>query len=129
MKALGQTTRKGSDGSLGNDSESEEESDEEEKEYFDDSTEERFYKESSMSESSHSGDDFFIGKVRRTRKKESSFHSSSKDQKPLPKVSPKENAREAHWDVRNDQSKPIAEARKLESVFFQSLSGSKGLRR
>uniref|UniRef100_A0A8C6W6F7 Serum response factor-binding protein 1 n=1 Tax=Nannospalax galili TaxID=1026970 RepID=A0A8C6W6F7_NANGA len=128
-KALGQTTSKESGGSLGDNSESEEESNEEEKEYFDDSTEERFYKQSSMSEESDSGDDFFIGKVRRTRKKESSFHSSATEQKPIPKVTPKENGLETLWDGRTDQSKPISEARKLESVFFQSLSASKGPRR
>ncbi|XP_031221528.1 serum response factor-binding protein 1 isoform X2 [Mastomys coucha] len=107
---------------------SEEEESEEEKEYFDDSTEERFYKQSSASEDSDSGDDFFIGKVRRTRKKEC-VHSSAKGQKPLPKVSSKTTTLETHWDVRNDKHKLIPEARKLESVFFHSLSGPKSSRR
>jgi hypothetical protein len=129
IKTLSQTTKKkGSDSSLGN-SESEEEFSEEEKEYFDDSTEERFYKQSSMSEDSDSGDDFFIGKVKQTRKKESSSHSSAKEQKPFQNMLPTEDAYEDHWDVRNEKSKPLAEARKLESVFFHSLSGSKSCRR
>lgn len=108
---------------------SKEEVSEEEKEYFDDSTEERFYKQSSASEDSDSGDDFFIGKVRRTRKKECAVPSSAKEQKPLPKVSSKTNTLETHWDIRNDKHKLIPEARKLESVFFHSLSGPKSSRR
>ncbi|XP_028633020.1 serum response factor-binding protein 1 isoform X2 [Grammomys surdaster] len=111
------------------DSGSEEVVSEEEKEYFDDSTEERFYKQSSASEDSDSGDDFFIGKVRRTRKKECGIHSSAKEQKPLPKVSSNTNTLETHWDVRNDKHTLIPEARKLESVFFHSLSGPKSSRR
>ncbi|XP_055478822.1 serum response factor-binding protein 1 [Psammomys obesus] len=124
QKASAETTEKESD-----DSGSEEESSEEEKEYFDDSTEERFYKQSSASEDSDSGDDFFIGKVRRTRKKECSFRSSAKEQRPLPKVLPKTSTLETHWDVRNDKHKLIPEPRKLESMFFHSLSGPKHSRR
>ncbi|XP_053423091.1 serum response factor-binding protein 1 isoform X2 [Nycticebus coucang] len=128
MKTQSQTKgKKGSDSSLGGSSD--EEFHEEEKEYFDDSTEERFYRQSSMSEDSDSGDDFFIGKVRRTRKKESSHHSSDKEQKSLQKGLPKEGTSETHWDIRNDKNKPSTEPRRLESVFFYSLSGSKGSRR
>ncbi|XP_047411943.1 LOW QUALITY PROTEIN: serum response factor-binding protein 1 [Sciurus carolinensis] len=129
MKTLSQTKKmKGSDSSVGGNSDSEEELYEEEKEYFDDSTEERFYKQSSVSEDSDSGDDFFIGKARRTRRKESSFHSSAKEQKPLQVLS-KEDTHETHLNVRNDKNKQSTEARKLESVFFYSLSGSKSSRR
>nr|XP_008253169.1 serum response factor-binding protein 1 [Oryctolagus cuniculus] len=105
-----------------------EESQEEEKEYFDDSTEERFYRQSSLSEDSDSGDDFFIGKVRRTRKKEGSSHAPVKELRPAQKVLPREDTHEAHGDRRNDKNTPSAEARKLESVFFHSLSGSKSSR-
>ncbi|NP_001253597.1 serum response factor-binding protein 1 [Macaca mulatta] len=130
LKTLSQTKKnKGSDSSLSSNSDGGEEVCEEEKEYFDDSTEERFYKQSSMSEDSDSGDDFFIGKVRQTRKKESSCHSSVKEQKPLEKVFLKEDTGETHGDTRNDKTKPSTETRKLESVFFHSLSGSKGSRR
>ncbi|KAL2778705.1 serum response factor-binding protein 1 [Daubentonia madagascariensis] len=130
MKTPNQTKeKKGSVCLLGGNSDDEEELCEEEKEYFDDSTEERFYKQSSMSEDSDSGDDFFIGKVRRTRKKESNCHSSDKEQKPLQKLLPKEDVCETHWDMRNDKNKASAEARRLESVFFHSLSGSKHSRR
>ncbi|XP_037021443.2 serum response factor-binding protein 1 isoform X2 [Artibeus jamaicensis] len=102
---------------------------EEEKEYFDDSTEERFYNQSSTSEDSDSGDDFFIGKVRRTRKKESSCHSSIVEQKSTQKVSPEENILEIHQGVRSGKNKPSTEGRKFESVFFHSLSGSESSRR
>ncbi|XP_017387350.1 serum response factor-binding protein 1 isoform X2 [Cebus imitator] len=130
LKTLSQTKKnKGSDSSLCGNSDGGEESCEEEKEYFDDSTEERFYKQSSMSEDSDSGDDFFIGKVRRTRKKESSCHSSVKEQKPLEKALLKEYTGETQGDTRNDTTKPDTETRKLESVFFHSLSGSKSSRR
>ncbi|XP_057645258.1 serum response factor-binding protein 1 [Chionomys nivalis] len=128
-QASPKTAKTESEGILGENSGSEEEVSESEKEYFDDSTEERFYKQSSASEDSDSGDDFFIGKVRRTRKKENSVRSSAKEQKPLPKVSPKANTLETHWDTRNDKHKLIPEARKLESVFFHSLSGPKSSRR
>ena len=101
----------------------------EEEEYFDDSTEERFYKQSSMSEDSDSGDDFFIGKVRRTRKKETNCHSSVVEQKSPRKVSPEENILETHQGIRNDKNKPSTEGGKFESVFFHSLSGSKSSRR
>ncbi|XP_027623656.1 serum response factor-binding protein 1 isoform X1 [Tupaia chinensis] len=127
MKTSSQTKKKESGSSFDDNSDSEEEA-HEEKEYFDDSTEERFYKQSSMSEDSDSGDDFFIGKVRRTRKKESSDHSAAKEQKALQKVLPKEETHGALWDTRNDKSKST-EARKLESVFFHSLAGSKSSRR
>uniref|UniRef100_A0A5F4VW00 Serum response factor binding protein 1 n=1 Tax=Callithrix jacchus TaxID=9483 RepID=A0A5F4VW00_CALJA len=130
LKTLSQTKKtKRSDSSLCGNSDGGEESCEEEREYFDDSTEERFYKQSSMSEDSDSGDDFFIGKVRRTRKKESSRHYSVKEQKPLEKVLLKEDRGETHGDTRNDTAKPNTETRKLESVFFHSLSGSKSSRR
>uniref|UniRef100_A0A2K6KRL6 Serum response factor-binding protein 1 n=1 Tax=Rhinopithecus bieti TaxID=61621 RepID=A0A2K6KRL6_RHIBE len=130
LKTLSQTKKnKESDSSLSSNSDGREEICEEEKEYFDDSTEERFYKQSSMSEDSDSGDDFFIGKVRQTRKKESSCHSSVKEQKPLEKVFLKEDTGETHGDTRNDKTKPSTETRKLESVFFHSLSGSKSSRR
>ncbi|XP_014652024.1 PREDICTED: serum response factor-binding protein 1 [Ceratotherium simum simum] len=129
MKTLSQTKKKKEfDSSLSSNSDGEE-IHEEEKEYFDDSTEERFYKQSSMSEDSDSGDDFFIGKVRRTRKKESSCHSSVKEQKVTPKLFPVEDILETHQDIKNDKNKPSTEARKLESVFFHSLSGSKSSRR
>lgn len=130
-KASTRTTEKDSVCEPADNSSNEEEESEEEKEYFDDSTEERFYKQSSASEDSDSdsGDDFFIGKVRRTRKKECGVHSSAKELKPLPKVPSKANTLETHWDVRNDKHRPIPEARKLESVFFHSLSGPKSSRR
>nr|XP_012303867.1 serum response factor-binding protein 1 isoform X1 [Aotus nancymaae] len=129
LKTLSQTKKnKGSDSSLCGNSDGREESCEEEKEYFDDSTEERFYKQSSTSEDSDSGDDFFIGKVRRTRKKESSCHSSVKEQKPLEKVL-LEDTGETHGDRGNDTTKPNTGTRKLESAFFHSLSESKSSRR
>ncbi|XP_052598138.1 serum response factor-binding protein 1 isoform X2 [Peromyscus californicus insignis] len=129
QKASTKSTKRESESTPGGSSGSEEELSEEEKEYFDDSTEERFYKQSSVSEDSDSGDDFFIGKVKRTRKRDCSLRSSAKDQKPLPKMSPKTNTLETNWGVRNDQHKRIPEARKLESVFFHSLSGPKSSRR
>ncbi|KAK1345034.1 hypothetical protein QTO34_013738 [Cnephaeus nilssonii] len=129
MKTLSQKQeKKAFDSSLGDNSDGEE-SHEEEKEYFDDSTEERFYKQSSMSEDSDSGDDFFIGKVRRTRKKESSCPSSVLEQKSPKKVFPEEDILETRESIRNDKNKPSTEARKFESVFFHSLSGSKSSRR
>ncbi|XP_001503390.2 serum response factor-binding protein 1 [Equus caballus] len=129
MNTLSQTEKKKEfDSSLGSDSDGED-LHEEEKEDFDDSTEERFYKQSSMSEDSDSGDDFFIGKVRRTRKKESGCHSSVKEQKKPQKLLPEEDILETHQDIRNDKNKPSTEARKFESVFFHSLSGSKSSRR
>ncbi|XP_045427830.1 serum response factor-binding protein 1 isoform X2 [Pipistrellus kuhlii] len=128
MKALSQKQeKKAFDSSLGDNSDGEE-SHEEEKEYFDDSTEERFYKQSSMSEDSDSGDDFFIGKVRRTRKKESSCPSVLEQKSPK-KVFPEEDILETRESIRNDKNKPSTEARKFESVFFHSLSGSKSSRR
>ncbi|XP_010625565.1 serum response factor-binding protein 1 [Fukomys damarensis] len=131
MKTLNK--KKGSDNLLGDDSDSEEQLYEEEKEYFDDSTEERFYKQSSISEDSDSGDDFFIGKARQTRKKENCSHTSAKEQKPLSQVLPKEDICDIHWDCgfrrRNDKNKPSTEARKLESLFFHSLCGSKSSKR
>ncbi|XP_024427154.3 serum response factor-binding protein 1 isoform X1 [Desmodus rotundus] len=129
MKPLCQNKKKeASKSSLGENSDGEE-LHEEEKEYFDDSTEERFYKQSSMSEDSDSGDDFFIGKVRRTRKKETNCHSSVVEQKSPRKVSPEENILETHQGIRNDKNKPSTEGGKFESVFFHSLSGSKSSRR
>ncbi|XP_027461807.1 serum response factor-binding protein 1 [Zalophus californianus] len=128
MKTLSKTKKeKESSSSLDGNSDGEEL--QEEKEYFDDSTEERFYKQSSMSEDSDSGDDFFIGKVRRTRKKESTCHSSIKEQMPPKKVLPQEDLLETHQSIRNDINKPSTESRKFESVFFHSLSGSKSSRR
>ncbi|XP_075397548.1 serum response factor-binding protein 1 isoform X2 [Tenrec ecaudatus] len=106
----------------------EDDSDAEEKEYFDDSTEERFYKQSSVSEDSDSEDDFFIGKVRRTRKKESHCHPSDEESAKPKKKLPEETLR-THWDMKDDQTKPSTESRKFESVFFNSLSGSKSFRR
>ncbi|XP_023571091.1 serum response factor-binding protein 1 [Octodon degus] len=132
MKVLSQINKKkGLDSLLGDDSDSEQELYEEEKEYFDDSTEERFYQQSSMSEESDSGDDFFIGKVKRTRKKESSCHISAEEQKPLQQVLSREDIRETHWsgDARNDKNKPSTKDMKFESLFFNSLSGSKSSRR
>ncbi|XP_043442058.1 serum response factor-binding protein 1 [Prionailurus bengalensis] len=129
MKTISKTKKsKGSNSSLGDNSDGEE-LQEEEKEYFDDSTEERFYKQSSMSEDSDSGDDFFIGKVRRTRKKESNCHSSVKEQNPPKKVLPEEDLLETHQNIRKDKNPPSTESRKFESVFFHSLSGSKISRR
>nr|XP_025716666.1 serum response factor-binding protein 1 isoform X2 [Callorhinus ursinus] len=128
MKTLSKTKKeKESSSSLDGNSDGEES--QEEKEYFDDSTEERFYKQSSMSEDSDSGDDFFIGKVRRTRKKESTCHSLIKEQMPPKKVLPQEDLLETHQSIRNDINKPSTESRKFESVFFHSLSGSKSSRR
>lgn len=125
IKALNQTKKeKEPDSSLGGNSDGEE-LHEEEKEYFDDSTEERFYKQSSMSEDSDSDDDFFIGKVRRTRKKDSSYRSSVLEQKSTKKVFPKEEILETHQGIRTDKNKPSTEVKKFESVFFHSLSGSK----
>ncbi|KAG3271353.1 hypothetical protein H1C71_024172, partial [Ictidomys tridecemlineatus] len=82
-----------------------------------------------QSEDSDSGEDFLIGKARWTPRKESSFHSSAKEQKPLQQALPKEDTHEAHWNIRSDQKIPSTEARKLESVFLHSLSGSKISRR
>ncbi|XP_010844586.1 PREDICTED: serum response factor-binding protein 1 [Bison bison bison] len=129
MKALSKTKKmKESSSSLDVDSDGEELY-EEEKEYFDDSTEERFYKQSSMSEDSDSGDDFFIGKVKRARKKESSCRFSDKEQNPPKKLLLEEGILETHQNLQNDKNKPRTEARRFESVFFQSLSGSKSLER
>ncbi|XP_049729548.1 serum response factor-binding protein 1 isoform X1 [Elephas maximus indicus] len=129
METLSQTKKKaGSSSSVGDNSDGEE-LHEEDKEYFDDSTEERFYKQSSVSEDSDSDDDFFIGKVRRTRKKESSCHSSVEEQKKPKKLLPEEEILKTHWDMKEDKNKPNTESRKLESVFFHSLSGSKSFRR
>ncbi|XP_012788523.2 serum response factor-binding protein 1 [Sorex araneus] len=129
MKTLSQASKKNeSDSSL--DGNSDEELDEEEKEYFDDSTEERFYKQSSMSEDSDSsGDDFFIGKVRRTRKKESNSQSSVKEPKKHPKLLPEGNILDTHQDCRDDLNRSNTEVKKFESVFFNSLSGTKNSRR
>nr|XP_036861156.1 serum response factor-binding protein 1 [Manis javanica] len=128
-KMLRKTKKKGeSDNSCSSSSDGKE-LHEEEREYFDDSTEERFYKQSSMSEESDSGDDFFIGKVRRTRKKESSFHASAEEQKTIQKVLPEEDIFETQRGIKNDKNKPNTETRKFESVFFHSLSGSKSSRR
>ncbi|XP_069865273.1 serum response factor-binding protein 1-like isoform X2 [Dipodomys merriami] len=128
LKSASESSKKEvSEHALSGRSESEEE---EEKEYFDDSTEERFYKQSSMSEESDSGDDFFIGKARLTRKKQSGPHSAAKEQRPPQKMEqPTEDERAAPWGRGGNQSKPATEARKLESVFFHSLSGSKSSRR
>ncbi|KAM5261961.1 serum response factor-binding protein 1 [Hipposideros larvatus] len=129
IKALNQTKKeKECDSSLGNNSDGEE-LHEEEKEYFDDSTEERFYKQSSMSEDSDSGDDFFIGKVRRTRKKESSCHSSVLEQKSTKKAFSEEDILETHQGIRTDKNKTSTEVKTFESVFFHSLSGSKSSKR
>ncbi|XP_032281087.1 serum response factor-binding protein 1 [Phoca vitulina] len=128
MKTLSKI-KKGKESSSSLDGNSDGEELQEEKEYFDDSTEERFYKQSSMSEDSDSGDDFFIGKIRRTRKKESTCHSSVKEQMPPQKVLPEEDLLETHQSIRSDINKPSTESRKFESVFFHSLSGSKSSRR
>ncbi|KAF0885226.1 SRFB1 protein, partial [Crocuta crocuta] len=127
MKPVNKTKKRKGSTTLGGDSDGEE-LQEEEKEYFDDSTEERFYKQSSMSEDSDSDDDFFIGKVRRTRKKESSCQSV-KEQNPLEKALPEEDILETRQSIRNDKNTPSTESRKFESVFFHSLSGSKSSRR
>lgn len=125
MKPLHPTKkRKEPDSSLGGDSDGEELHGEE-KEYFDDSTEERFYNQSSVSEDSDSGDDFFIGKVKRTRKKESSCNPSVLEQKSSQKVYPEEDILDTCQGIRNNKNKPSTEARKFESVFFHSLSGAK----
>ncbi|XP_016045577.2 serum response factor-binding protein 1 [Erinaceus europaeus] len=129
MKTLSQAKKEGKPDNSFSDNSDGEELQEEEKEYFDDSTEERFYKQSSMSEDSDSGDDFFLGKVKRTRKKESSSHPSVKEQKKLPKLLPEEDIAETHRDFRNDINKPSREVRKFESVFFNSLSGSNSSQR
>ncbi|XP_012782787.2 serum response factor-binding protein 1 [Ochotona princeps] len=129
-RTLSQTSkREGSESSLGDSSDGEAGVRQEEEEYFDDSTEERFYRQSSMSEEeSDSGDDFFIGKVKRTRKKDSGCHGSVEEHRPLQKVLPKQHAQEALRGPGNDESKSSMEARKFESVFFHSLSGSKSSR-
>ncbi|NP_001231495.1 serum response factor-binding protein 1 [Sus scrofa] len=129
VKTLSQTKKKKESGSSPGSNSDGEELHEEEKEYFDDSTEERFYKQSSMSEDSDSGDDFFIGKVKRTRKKESHCHFSVKEQNHRKKLKPDEDVLETHQDIRNNKSKPHTEARKFESVFFHSLSESKSSER
>ncbi|KAB0385262.1 hypothetical protein FD755_000218 [Muntiacus reevesi] len=129
MKSLSETKKvEESSSSLDVDNDGEE-LHEEEKEYFDDSTEERFYKQSSMSEDSDSGDDFFIGKVKRARKKESSCRFSDKEQNPPKKLLLEEDIPKTHQNLRNDKNKPRTEARRFESVFFHSLSGSKSLER
>ncbi|KAG8516723.1 Serum response factor-binding protein 1 [Galemys pyrenaicus] len=129
MKTLSQIKeQKEPKNSLG-DSSDEEELHGEEKEYFDDSTEERFYKQSSMSEDSDSGDDFFIGKVKRTRKKESNCPPLVKEQKDPPKLLPEEDIFEAHQDFRTNKNLLSSEVTKFQSMFFHSLSGSKSSRR
>ncbi|KAK6494564.1 serum response factor-binding protein 1 [Huso huso] len=94
-----------------------EESDEEDKEYFDDSTEERFYKQSSMSEDSGGDDDdFFIGKVKQTKKKKSDTGLRQEKGKTEARKSEKEDT---------EESRHMSNQNKLQSVFCNSLSGSK----
>ncbi|XP_072453250.1 serum response factor-binding protein 1 isoform X3 [Notamacropus eugenii] len=110
-----------------NDGSATEEQSADEKEYFDDSTEERFYKQSSLSEDTDSDDDFFIGKVKRTRRKESSSCPSAKDQEAPQKGSSAEGKLERLESV--ERTKPATKARRLESTFFSSLSESRRTRR
>ncbi|XP_041088502.1 serum response factor-binding protein 1-like [Polyodon spathula] len=94
-----------------------EESDEEDKEYFDDSTEERFFKQSSMSEDSDGDDDdFFIGKVKQTKKKKSDPGLKQEKGKTEVRKSEKEDT---------EESRHMSNQNKLQSVFCNSLSGSK----
>ncbi|NXC51210.1 SRFB1 protein, partial [Penelope pileata] len=109
---------------ISDDSDLEQHSDEE---YFDDSTEERFYNQTSNSDSD-SDDDFFIGKVKR-KKKPAAVNdlSSVKDKNTLQeKILKKEKnpVSGTEQDLIMEEGKPHAKARKLESVFCDSLSTS-----
>lgn len=96
-------------------------------EYFDDSTEERFYNQSSGSDESDDNDDFFIGKVKRMKKKGAADPSSLAKDKVKSMVVKK--AKGSQSDTVQDPdiqgSYPSAEVRKLESVFYTSLSNLK----
>ncbi|NXX60733.1 SRFB1 protein, partial [Scopus umbretta] len=96
-----------------------------EEEYFDDSTEERFYNQSSDSDSD-SNDDFFIGKVKRKKKIAavtdlSSAKEKDRIQKNIVKKE-RSTAPGSAQDLIMEESKPHAEASKLESMFCSSLS-------
>ncbi|NXI70677.1 SRFB1 protein, partial [Anseranas semipalmata] len=98
-----------------------------EEEYFDDSTEERFYNQTSNSDSD-SNDDFFIGKVKRKKKiAAASDLSSVKEKNSLQKNVLKKEENTVSGTVQDlivEEGKPHAKARKLESVFCNSLSTS-----
>uniref|UniRef100_A0ACB8EQB4 Uncharacterized protein n=1 Tax=Sphaerodactylus townsendi TaxID=933632 RepID=A0ACB8EQB4_9SAUR len=100
-----------------------------EEEYFDDSTEERFYNQSSGPEESggDDDDDFFIGKVKRMKKKGATDPSSlAKDKVKSMMV---KNAKHPQSDSVQDPdvllSHSNAKVKKLESIFYPSLSSSK----
>ncbi|XP_077200499.1 serum response factor-binding protein 1 isoform X3 [Paroedura picta] len=116
----------GSEDELDSDASNNEE-DAADKEYFDDSTEERFYNQSSDSDESDNNDDFFIGKVKRTKKKGAADLSSLDKDKVRSTVVKK--AKDSQSDTVQEPdiqgSYPSAKARKLESVFYTSLSNSK----
>lgn len=98
-----------------------------EEEYFDDSTEERFYNQSSDSDESDDNDDFFIGKVRRVKKKGTVDLSSPVKDKVKNMVIKKAKGSESdtveHPDIQG--SYPSAKRKKLESLFYTSLSDLK----
>lgn len=69
-----------------------------------------------------------LGKSNGQRKKESSCRAfSDKEQNPL-KLLLEEDKLETHQNLQNDKNKPRTEARRFESVFFQSLSDLRALK-
>ncbi|XP_015280452.1 PREDICTED: serum response factor-binding protein 1 isoform X2 [Gekko japonicus] len=96
-------------------------------EYFDDSTEERFYNQSSGSDESDDNDDFFIGKVKRMKKRGTADLSSlAKDKvKSMVVKKAKGSQSDTVQDPEIQGNCPNAKVRKLESVFYTSLSNSK----
>ncbi|XP_060091534.1 serum response factor-binding protein 1 isoform X2 [Heteronotia binoei] len=93
--------------------------------YFDDSTEERFYNQSSGSDESDDNDDFFIGKVKRMKKKGAADLSSLAKDKNKTIIKEKGSQTDTVQDPDIQGSYPRAKARKLESVFYTSLSNLK----
>ncbi|XP_054843385.1 serum response factor-binding protein 1 isoform X2 [Eublepharis macularius] len=97
-----------------------------EEEYFDDSTEERFYNQSSGSDESDDNDDFFIGKAKRIKKKGAADLSSLTEDKDKSMVV--KETKYSQFDPVQDSdiqgSYPNAKIKKLQSVFYPSLSNS-----
>ncbi|NXS78216.1 SRFB1 protein, partial [Erpornis zantholeuca] len=92
-----------------------------EKEYFDDSTEERFYNDSSDSDND-SNDDFFIGKVKKKKKVAAVNNLSSTKEKSSLQKNIVKTEKSTAQDLIMEETKPLAKASKLESVFCSSLS-------
>lgn len=95
-------------------------------ECFDDSTEERFYNQSSGTDESNNDDDFFIGKVKRMKKRRAANASQPTEQKikTMPLKKPKDPQCDRVLDPNSKDSKQSSKARKLESVFYHSLTNT-----